>query len=468
MKRTDEFLSPAPDGYIWPRCPEADQFIEDTLRLFLKRHAFAARLSEKMKTGTSTIFSSWTDHLRLPRRGGSVQALQRLGFVEDKKAKRPAGAAVFLHPHADLPRVLLSAKFRDVGAAIMVEDLWRFQLAHGLSRPIEGKPFSAYRAIVLAEGACELHVIERCGAQDFVPDGRDRAGVYQRFFERWTARPRRFSSGAAGMKETLKLARESAAALGTGAAAHIFLQAERFYWETRNHAGRVQKARQDRLGLGWANHDHHTFRSSRTHFPRLIEILLTLGFKKRERYYAGGDSGWGAQIMEQPEDGTVIFADVDLSPLDVSVDFSKIALPELAKPNTVGLWCALHGDSVLESGMHHLEAKFDYERLRSDLKDNAIETMAPFTDFEFLRQAFTQGEIWPVSDARLAELRDAGKLSQQGYDQIRAKGAVGSHLENLQRHEGYKGFNQKGVSHIIAAVNPEKLALDAPAQRGGA
>ena len=34
------------------------------------------------------------------------------------------------------------------------------------------------------------------------------------------------------------------------------------------------------------------------------------------------------------------------------------------------------------------------------------------------------------------------------------EGAIGSHLENLQRREGYKGFNQQAVSAIIAATDP--------------
>ncbi|HAF03215.1 MAG TPA: hypothetical protein DIT76_05750 [Spartobacteria bacterium] len=35
-------------------------------------------------------------------------------------------------------------------------------------------------------------------------------------------------------------------------------------------------------------------------------------------------------------------------------------------------------------------------------------------------------------------------------------GAIGSHLENLQRKGGFKGFNQKSVSVIISATDPRK------------
>ena len=52
----------------------------------------------------------------------------------------------------------------------------------------------------------------------------------------------------------------------------------------------------------------------------------------------------------------------------------------------------LHGESMLEAGMHHLEARFDFELLRAQLEGQGVRTMKPFSDFEFLRQAFTEGE----------------------------------------------------------------------------
>ena len=458
--RNSEFLQPAPADYQWPRCPEADRFIEETLQGFLGEHGFARNLAERMKSETSTLFSVWVDHLRLPAARRRMAEIKRLGFCEDKRGRRPAGVRVFWHPFADLPRLMISPRINAVGAAVMVEDIWKFQLAHGLSLPIQGAPFTGYRSIVIPDGSSEFHVIERRGTSDMVPQTRGRGQIYVECFERWVTRRRRFDSEEQGMKETLHLARKIARAVGAGPAANLFLEGERIYWQSRNHAGQIQKDRQDALGLGWANHDHHTFRSSRRHFPMLIKILLAFGFKKRERYYAGKDAGWGAQIMEQPEAGVIIFADVDLAPEDVVVDFSKVALPDLPKPGTVGLWCALHGESMLQAGMHHLEAKFEFDLLRKDLQGRQIDTMPPFSDFPFLRQAFTKAEMWTVEPARLERLGSSGKISDKAYRQIKAKGAVGSHLENLQRHEGFKGFNQRGVSEIIAAVNPEKLALD--------
>lgn len=466
MKKKNDFLSPAPGDYKWPRCAEADDFIERRIAEFLERHAFARTLAGRMMSDTSTRLSAWVDHITvLPR---DVAALERLGFWLDKKARRPAGSTVYFHPFADLPKVIVNARARDLGCAVTTESISQFQLANGFAEPIEGAPFSTYRLMRVCDGAAELLIVERRGAQNFMPDPRKRADAYALALERWANRRRSFASDKDGMKQTLKLANEIVKALGTGPASHVFLEGERAYWQSRNRAGQLQKARQDQLGLGWANHDHHTFRSSRQHFPALMDIFLAFGFKKRERYYAGAQAGWGAQILEQPESGTVIFADVDLTPDEVLVDFTTEALPDLKKPGTIGLWCALHGESMLQAGMHHLEAKFDFDRMREDMKQRLVETMPPFSDFSFLRQAFTKGEMWMVPKERLDALRSSGKLSDEAYEQIVVKGAVGSHLENLQRTEGFKGFNQRGVSEIIAAVNPEKLALAKQQDKGAA
>ena len=49
-------------------------------------------------------------------------------------------------------------------------------------------------------------------------------------------------------------------------------------------------------------------------------------------------------------------------------------------------------------------------------------------------------------------------LSEDAARSIADKGCVGSHLENLQRREGFKGFNQAAVSKIIEAVHPGRQA----------
>jgi hypothetical protein len=83
--------------------------------------------------------------------------------------------------------------------------------------------------------------------------------------------------------------------------------------------------------------------------------------------------------------------------------------------------------------------------------------MKPFSDFEFLRQAFTEGERWRVKPERVAALRARGMITSEQADAFLRDGAIGSHLENLQRKGGFKGFNQKSVSAIIAATDPRQV-----------
>ena len=54
------------------------------------------------------------------------------------------------------------------------------------------------------------------------------------------------------------------------------------------------------------------------------------------------------------------------------------------------------------STRHHLEAQFDFEAARTQLRRQGVMTMEPFTEFPHLRQVFTQGEIWMVEPSRLA------------------------------------------------------------------
>ncbi len=328
-----------------------------------------------------------------------------------------------------------------------------------LAGEIEGAPLSRYRRLLVhEENGTRLEAVERNAYRGFEPAPL-RPGLLEAIIkvkELWHTRKRIHTNDAEGFHLANRLLNQSIPLVGRDLTCQIFFESERAYWESRNRAGRIQKFRQDQLGLGWGNHDHHTFRCSREHFVDLNEFLLKLGFEKRERYYAGAEAGWGAQISEQSMVGIVVFADVDLMPEETQVDFSSNRLPAAPKLGTVGLWVGLHGESFLSAGMHHLEARFDYELLREQLKAQGINTMNPFSNFEFLRQAFTEGERWAVSRARAERLLAAKLITSEQFEKFMAEGALGSHLENLQRHGGFKGFNQKSVSVVISATDPRK------------
>ena len=410
---------------------------------------------------TGSQLAQWPDHLVVA--GGDLphSKLRDLGFEPEEVEAQP-GDQVYHHPGAVFPRVVLRtatgiAPGTAIGAFIQVDDIPSFLMAHRRPAAIEGSPLSPYRrATAWQQSWHEFGMVERRGHPGFVPVEMplDYPGRYLRAFEQWATRPRLFQDTLTGMEETLTQARRLTAEVGTDTASSIAFAAERGFWQQRNRAGQVQKARQDGLGLGWANHDHCAFRSSREVFALLIQILAAFGFRPRERFYAGAEAGWGAQVLEQPVCRLAVFADVDLSPEEVATDFSRSPLAPRQQLGTIGLWCALHGESMLGAGTHHLAARFDFDAVTVGLAEWGIKMMRPFSDFPYLRQAFTHGERWSVDPERLAQLAASGQITAEQRAQFTEKGALGSHLENIQRSEGFKGFNQQMVSDIIRRTDP--------------
>ncbi len=447
-----------PGRFDWPLAYEAEAFLRQRLETFLSANRFARDLAGRMRDETGTDFFEWVDHFVLAP--DDQAALLAAGFACDVEAETPAHEPVFEHPRATLPRVLLCKARRNPSVVAIKPEFVADFIArlHVRGQP-EGEPRSRYRRVVVAEeNSTRLEAVERRACRGFVPAPlkRGELEVIVRVRELFQTRPRRGADDAEGFAIAGKLLKEAAGLVGRDVACHLFFEAERAYWESRNGAARIQKFRQDTLGLGWGNHDHHTFRSSRAHFADLIGAFAQLGFYKRERFYAGAEAGWGAQVLEQPVTGIVVFADVDLLPEETEVDFSTRKLPPAPSLGTVGLWVGLHGESFLDAGMHHLEARFDFVGLRDQLQGQGVNTMKPFSDFAFLRQAFTEGERWPVRRERAELLVRLGLLTKQQAATFLRDGAIGSHLENLQRHGGFKGFNQKAVSAIIAATDPRR------------
>lgn len=451
----------APANFNWPLAYEAEALLSRHINAFLAANPTAARLAQRMHDETGTEFFEWTDHFILSQ--DHATALRDVGFVPEA-SDAPVDHTVHAHPHAMLPRVLLSVKARPSEVppvlAIRPESLADFLARNNLAGEPVGPPCSRYRVVTVSEEhGTVFQAVERLGYRGFLVT-EPRPGFAEDVLkarELWRTRRRDFQQDDEAVRHAFAVQARVLDLVGTEVACELFFAEEREFWMFRNRAGRVQKRRQDQLGLGWANHDHHTFRCSRRYFPDLVEFMENLGLAKRERFYAGAEAGWGAQVMEAPAVGIVVFADVDLLPAEVDEDYAAKRLPEAPQVGTVGLWCGLHGDSLLQAGMHHLEARFNHPLLREQLAAEGIATMKPFSDFPFLKQAFTEGEHWPVNPARVDTLLRKGLITPAQADGFIKNGAVGSHLENLERKGGFKGFNQKSVSAIISAVDPRKL-----------
>jgi len=444
-------------GFFWGQHAEAEKACLELLDDCRRKNTVLARFEQKLIRQTSSRMLDWVDHLLVRDSKQIREKLAVLGFVRQPDTRLEA----LIHPVALLPRIVLAGRSSgpDSGAAIRVESIADFLQANGFRAEIEGGPFSPYRrASISAENGAGLLVVERRGTRDYEPVYTNDAylGVYLKGMEAWQKRPRTGDNEDQTFGDTFRIADRLVMELGPDLAAHIVCRAERTFWLSRNYAARVQQGRQDTLGLGWGNHDHHTFRSSRRNFPKLVALFSRLGFRNRERFYAGAEAGWGAQVMENPVSGLTLFLDVDLAPEEVATDFTREELRERNQLGTVGLWCALHGDSILQAGMHHMAAQFDFERLIEDIRQYGVEYMAPFSNFPYLKQAFSVAGKWEVDPARVQKLVGDKAVTNEQGEQFLAQGAVGSHLENIQRREGYKGFNRKNVSAIILATDPRR------------
>ena len=450
-----------PENFNWPLAYEAEALLSRHINAFLEKNSTAARLASRMHAETGTEFFEWVDHFVVAP--DHELEFRAAGFVTDA-ADAPAHHLVLAHPHAMLPRVLVARQAAAAACprslAVRPEFLADFVARQGLTGEPVGAPCVRYRILKVSdENGALFQAVERLGYRGFVTDAPAPgfAAAVLQVRELWRARKRDFADDDCGVKTAFDVLRKSIGLVGRDVACELYFAEEREFWMFRNRAGRVQKRRQDQLGLGWANHDHHTFRCSRRYFPDLVKFMELLGLEKRERFYAGAEAGWGAQVMETAAVGIVVFADVDLLPDEVNEDYAARRLPEIPAARTVGLWCGLHGDSFLQAGMHHLEARFNFSLLREQLAAEGVVTMKPFSDFPFLKQAFTEGERWVVDHRRVAVLQTKGIITPAQAAGFSQDGAIGSHLENLERKGGFKGFNQQAVSAIIAATDPRKV-----------
>jgi hypothetical protein len=446
--------------FDWKPQPEAAAWLEKSVTAALLDLPWATHFAARLRNHAGVRLLDLLDTVFVGRGSPRLSTALEAGWnAIDFTELRGPHCVGYRHPGGLFPTIAVYDDIApdEVGFSIKVDFVADFLAANDLSRTIEGRPWSPYRYAIIESvpGKATFAVAERHGRIGFNtsdgPNVRDVLEVYEAF----QTRPRDFPSEADAMQHTLKLVDEAIAMIGRDYACDRFFAAERVYWQKRNRAARFQKSRQDLLGIGWANHDHHTYRSSRKHFKALVSLWEKLGLECRERFYAGIEAGWGAQVMEQPITGIITFNDVDLSPEELAGDFSHDGLADGSTLKTIGLWCGLHGEAIHLAGMHHLEGTFDFSALRDQLESQAgIRTMKPFTDFPFLKQAFTEGEHWPVQEKRIQVLVDRKQITSEQADRFRSEGAIGSHLENLERNQGFKGFNQKGVSEIIAATDP--------------
>jgi hypothetical protein len=439
------------ESFEWRRQPQAHALLHELVAQFCAKSAAARQLGERMLRETGTRFIDWVDFVAPPRQALDRRALVETGFTIGDAD----GTSVTEHPGGMFPTIRLDGR-RGWSLGLKVESVADFLNINGIGDArVEGAPYAALRMARIARGsAAELWVVERHSQLGFTPHDVSAAeiGAVLHHTDAFRCRRRRFERDEEGIEHALELINAAVADLGAPRACDLFFMAERAYWESRNRAGRKGAAGSAGARLG-ESRPPYLSQQPRV-FCQLDPRVRGYGPGLRERFSAGSEAGWGAQILEHPVCRITAFADVDLSPEEVSGDFAHAGLEPRRSLGTIGLWCKLHGEALLQAGMHHLEAQFDFDTARAQLEREGVMTMEPFTDFTHLRQAFTQGEMWPIEPSRLEVARAAGFIADEQAEKFAKHGALGSHLETLERNEGYKGFNRIGISQIIRRTDP--------------
>lgn len=442
-----------PHAIHWEPRPAAADFVRRQLDELLRRAPRIQRFAQRVHSVTGTCLVDWVDEIHVPADVTADELVQH-GFLE---SARPGGG--YRNEQALLPVVRIAERVPAI--VLRVDDVCDFLLSNGLpATEVSGRVHGAARsALALRDAGAGLWVRQR-----HVAAGVERredphlAAAAATHVDAFRRRPRGSLDAEVDFDAAEAAIVEAQERLGEEHACSLFFLAERDFWQRRNRAARLQRARHDELGLGWGAVDHYTYRSSRSHFARLIRVLQLLGLECRERFHAGAEAGWGAQVMEHAGLGIAVFADVDLAPEEVAGDFAHSGLDEVDGRGTVGSWCMLHGEAFCGAGLHHIARQGDFARLIELSAAGGVECMAPFASLPYLQQCFTRGEVWSVSEQRLRAARAAGVITDAQVQSLSKHGAIGSHLELIERGQGYRGFLQRGISDIIQRTDPRNAA----------
>ena len=388
------------EQFAWETQPAAARWVQRAIESLVKRQPTLDRLRRVLREQTGTRLVDWVDHFWLGSEETSAlcRELAEVGYVADGGDGRHGVAASAGNVSLCVDRWpgRWNRATRRVGRGRLGgvaggDWTWR---RDSVGKAIGERAGRFVGRELDAQNGVGLWIIERHGHPGFRESqvGKTEIEAAARHLEAFRGRQRRWATNDEGFDHALELFAAASKVIGSDWASDLFFQAEREYWQGRNRAGRVQYERQNRLGLGWANHDHHTYRSSRNAFPRLVATLEQMGFECRERFYAGREAGWGAQVLEQPRSRVVIFADVDLTPDEVAADFAHQPFGECELGlGTVGLWCELHGEAFLEAGMHHLECQFDFDAARAAVGGRWDRNDGPVHRFSVLEAGVHEG-----------------------------------------------------------------------------
>jgi hypothetical protein len=442
------------EDFEWKRYPDGWKIENDLVNRFSSSVPQIRELKEELLSATSSRMIDWIDHILVPQNWVNDEDMISSGFRQEDV--EIGGLDLVKYSNNDSTLFPVFTIDRELGRLYLkVENIDNFASKWRSPENIEGPRWAPRRKFKVAEkNGLQLGAIERRGYNGYeIPTGDEEE--YSSIVSRFIKRDRNGDKEEA-FEELRTIISDGVGSIGKDRTADAFFYSERRNWESMNAIGRKQLERQDLLGLGWGNDDHHTFRCSREDFAETISILESIGMEPRERFYAGEQAGWGAQVLEQKTCNIAVFADVDLTPDEKDGDFAHKGLDTLDSLGTVGLWTGLHGESILSAGLHHIAALVDFKHMLNESPSYEIENMSPFSSFPYLKQCFTTGEHWSIEKGNIEGLHENGYIDGDQKERFSSRGALGSHLEYIERNDGFKGFNQTAVSDIISRTDPRK------------
>ena len=98
---------------------------------------------------------------------------------------------------------------------------------------------------------------------------------------------------------------------------------------------------------------------------------------------------------------------------------------------------------MLSAGLHHLAGRFDFDAVTAALAERGVPMMHPFSEFAYLRQAFTRGERWPVAVERLERLVAAGRITPNQRERFAPRGSSAAIWKTSNAARGSRGSTSR-------------------------
>src|SRR3954465_3840814 len=258
------------EQFVWKTQPAAARWVTRTMDSLAARNPVIEKLAHQLRDFTGTRLIDWVDHFALSDDSalGLIGELADVGYTQQNHDID----SLWRHPLGMFPPVVVNGGRTGLALRCDCVDAARLALPPMLGlhpaggEQVIGPHGGMYRHVVIDEYVdAELWLVERHGYAGFgaVSNSVQEIAAAAHHRDIFTNRQRSFSTVDEGFRHTSELFAAAADDIGTDWACDLFFAPELDYWEKRNRAGAVQYERQSRAGLGWANHDHHTYRSSR-------------------------------------------------------------------------------------------------------------------------------------------------------------------------------------------------------------